>query len=80
MPANLGYSAVARGLENISFHSNHKDRQSREYPNYHLISHISQSRKELLKIVQAILQQSVNHEVPDVQAGFTKAEEPEIKL
>ena len=34
----------------------------------------------MLKILQARLQQHVNHELPDVQAGFRKAEEPEIKL
>ena len=34
----------------------------------------------MLKILQARLQQYVNLEVPDVQAGFRKAEEPEIKL
>ena len=34
----------------------------------------------MLKILQARLQQYVNYEVPDVQAGFRKAEEPEIKL
>ena len=34
----------------------------------------------MLKILQARLQQFVNHELPDVQAGFKKAEEPEIKL
>ena len=34
----------------------------------------------MLKILQARLQQYVNHELPDVQAGFGKAEEPEIKL
>ena len=42
-----------------------------------LISHTS---KVMFKILQARLQQYVNHELPDVQAGFTKAEEPEIKL
>ena len=42
-----------------------------------LISHAS---KVMLKILQARLQQYVNHEFPDVQAGFRKAEEPEIKL
>ena len=36
--------------------------------------------KVMLKILQARLQQYVNLEVPDVQAGFRKAEEPEIKL
>ena len=34
----------------------------------------------MLKILQARLQQYVNRELPDVQAGFKKAEEPEIKL
>ena len=34
----------------------------------------------MLKILQARLQQYVNHELPDVKAGFKKAEEPEIKL
>ena len=34
----------------------------------------------MLKILQARLQQYVNHEIPDVQAGLDKAEEPEIKL
>ena len=34
----------------------------------------------MLKILQARLQQYVNYELPDVQAGFEKAEEPEIKL
>ena len=34
----------------------------------------------MLKILQARLQQYVNLEVPDIQAGFRKAEEPEIKL
>ena len=34
----------------------------------------------MLKILQARLQQYVNCELPDVQAGFRKAEEPEIKL
>ena len=34
----------------------------------------------MLKILQARLQQYMNHELPDVPAGFTKAEEPEIKL
>jgi len=42
-----------------------------------LISHAS---KVMLKVFQARLQQFVNCELPDVQAGFKKAEEPEIKL
>ena len=42
-----------------------------------LISHDSKVR---LKILQARLQQNVNREIPDVQAGFRKVEKPEIKL
>ena len=42
-----------------------------------LISHAS---KVKLKILQARLQQYVNHEIPDVPAGYGKAEEPVIKL
>ena len=42
-----------------------------------LISHAS---KVMLKILQARLQQYMNSELPDVQAGFRKGEEPEIKL
>ena len=40
--------------------------------NYHTIVLISQARKVMLKILQARLQQYVNHELPDVQAGFRK--------
>ena len=36
--------------------------------------------KVMLKILQARLQQYMNHELPDVQAGFEKAEEQEIEL
>ena len=34
----------------------------------------------MLKILQARLQQYMNHELPDVQAGFRKGEKPEIKF
>ena len=44
------------------------------------IAPISQASKVMFKILQARLQQYVNCELPDVQAGFKKAEEPEIKL
>ena len=72
MSANLRDSAVARGLEVVSFHSNHKESQSKEYENSCLIAHISHNYKELLKIPEARLQQNVNRELPDVQAGFIK--------
>ena len=51
-----------------------------KWSNYHTIALISHTSKVIHKILQARLQQYVNHELPDVQAGFRKAEEPEIKL
>ena len=77
MPANLENSAVATGLEKVSFHSNRKERQCQRM---FKLPHISHASKVMLKILQASLQQYVNHELPDVQAGFRKAEELEIKL
>ena len=80
MPANLENSAVATGLEKVSFHSNPKERQCQSMIKLpHNCTHLTAS-KIMLKILQARLQQYVNHELPDVQAGLEKAEEPEIKL
>ena len=67
MPANLENSAVATELEKVSFHSNAKQCSS-----YCKITLISQASKVMLKILQARLQQCVNWELPDVQAGFRK--------
>ena len=67
MPANLENSAVATGLEKVSFHSNPK-----ECSNYHTIALISHASKVMLKILQARLQQYMNQELPDVQTGFRK--------
>ena len=52
----------------------------KECSNYHTIALISHTSKVMLKILQVRLQQCVNHELPDVQAGLEKAEKPEIKL
>ena len=57
-----------------------KKGNGKECSNYHTIALISHAGKVMLKILQDRLQQYVNHELPDVQAGFRKAEEPEIKL
>ena len=67
MPTNLENSAVATGLEKVSFHSNDK-----ECSNYHTIALISNASKVMFKILQERLQQYVNCELPDVQAGFRK--------
>ena len=73
MPANLESSVVATGLENVSFLSNPKERQcQRQCSNYRTVVLISHASKVMLKILQARLQQYVNHELPDVQAGFRK--------
>ena len=72
MPANLENSAVATGLEKVSFYSNLKQRQCQKSSNYCTIALISHSSKGMLKLLQARLQQYVNHELPDVQAGFRK--------
>ena len=72
MPANLENSAVARGLENVSFHSNPKESNAKECSNYRTIAFISHASKVILKILEARLQQYVNRELPDVQAGFRK--------
>ena len=72
MPANLENSAVATGLEKVSFHSKPKERQCQECSNYCIIALISHASKIMLKILQARLQQYMNHELPDVQAGFRK--------
>ena len=57
-----------------------KKGNDKECSNYHTIALISHATKVMLKIVQARPQQYMNRELPDVQAGFRKAEEPEIKL
>ena len=72
MPANLENSAVATGLEKVSFHSNPKERQCQRMSNYRTIAFISHASKVMLKTLQARLQQYVNRELPDVQAGFRK--------
>ena len=49
-----------------------KEGNAKECSNYHTVALISHHRKIMLKILQARLQQYVNHELPDVQAGFRK--------
>ena len=72
MPANLENSAVATGLEKVSFYSNPKKGSAKECSNYCTIALISHASKVMLKILQARLQQYLNHELPEVQAGFRK--------
>ena len=73
MPANLENSAVATALKKVSFHSNPpKKGNVKECSKYCTIALISQASKAMLKILQARLQQYMNCELPDVQAGFRK--------
>ena len=74
MPANLEKSAVATGLEMVNFHSSPKG-NAKECSNYRTIALISHASKVMLKILQVRLQQYVNHEILDVQAGFRKGRE-----
>ena len=72
MSAGLESSAVATRLQKVSFHSNLKEGLCQTMLSYCtsvLISHVS---KVMLKILQARLQQCMNWELPDVQAGFRK--------
>ena len=72
MPANLENSAVATGLEKVSFHSNPKESQHQRMFELLHNSTLSYTSKVVLKILQARLQQYMNRELPDVQAGFRK--------
>ena len=80
MPANLENSAVTTGLEKVSFIPIPKKGNAKECSNYCTIAFISHASKVMLKILQARLQQYVNHELPDAQVDLEKGEEPEIKL
>ena len=70
MPTNLENSAVATGLEKVHFHSNPKERQCQRM--LKLPYNCTHLTRIMLKILQARLQQYVNHKLTDVQAGFRK--------
>ena len=72
MEANLENSAVVTGLEKVSFIPIPKKGNAKECSNYQTIALISHACKVMLKILQARLQQYMNHELPHVQVGFRK--------
>ena len=72
MPANLENSAVATGLEKVSFHSNPQKGNANECSDYYRIVLISHASKVMLKILQARPQQYMNWELSNVQPGFRK--------
>ena len=72
MPTKLRNSAMATGLEKSVFIPIPKKDNAKECSNYRTTAFISHTSKVMLKILQARLQQYMNHELPDVQAGFRK--------
>ena len=77
---NLENSAITTGLERSVFIPIPKKGNAKEYSNYCTTALIPHASKVMLKILQVRLQQYLNRELPYVQAGFKKAEKPEIKL
>ena len=73
MPANLENSAVATGLEKVTFHSNPKERNAKECSDYHTVALISHTSKIMLKILQAWLQQYLNLELQIFKLDLEKA-------
>ena len=69
---NMENSAVAQDWKRSVFIPIPKKGNAKECSNYHTIARISHASKVMLKILQARLQQYVNCELPDVQAGFRK--------
>ena len=80
MPANLENSAVATGLEKVSFHSNPKKGNAKECSNYHTTVLISHSSKVMLKILQARLNSKWPVNFQMFKLDLEKAEEQEIKM
>ena len=78
MPANLENSAEATGLKWSVFIPIPKKGNAKECSNYRTIALISQ--KVMLKILQAMLQQYMNHELQMFKLVLGKAEEPEVLL
>ena len=70
MPVSLENSAVDRGLEKVSFHSNSKERQCQRMLKLCTIALISQASNVVHKILQARFYQYVNRKLSDVQAGL----------
>ena len=71
MSANFENSAVTTGLEKVSFYSSHEDGECQGMFKL-LYNCIHSTNKVMLKIFQDRLQQCMNQEIPDVQAGFRK--------
>ena len=80
MPANLKTHQWPQDWKRSVFIPTPKKGNAKEYSNYCTIALISHASKGMLKILQARLQQYVNHELPDIQAGFRKCRGTRAKL
>ena len=80
MSANLENSAVATGLEKVSFHSNPKERQWQRMLNYHTIALISHASKVMLKFSKLGFSNMWTVNFQMFKLVLEKAEELEIKL
>ena len=81
MPANLENSAQwPQDWKRSVFIPIPKKSNPKECSNYRTVALISHASKVMLKILQARLQQDVNHELPDVQAGFKKGRRTRVKF
>ena len=80
MSANLENSAVATGLEKVSFHSSPKKGNAKEYSNYHTIALISHASQVILKFFKPGFSNTINVNFQMFKLVLKKAEEPEIKL
>ena len=80
MPANLENKTGATGLKKSVFILIPKKGNAKECSNKGTVVLISHASKVMLKILQGRLQQYVNQELQDIQAGFRKGKEPDIKL
>ena len=78
--SKLGKLSSGQDWKKLVFIPIPKKGNTKECSKYCITALTSHASKVMLKILQARLQQYVNRELPDVQAGFRKAEEPEIKL
>ena len=72
MPANLEKSAVATGLEKVSFIPIPKKGNAKDCSNYRATALISHTSKVMLRVLHAKLEQYMSRELSDVQAGFRK--------
>ena len=80
MPANLENSAVGPGLKRSVFIPIPKKVSAKDCSNYCTFALISHTSKVMLKILQDRLQQYMNQELPDVQAGFRKGRGTKVQI